>query len=170
MSSQKLSDFEEKNRSYISNKNVNENLCQKFIRLEDIENEFDQFNKSRNFNIDINKAQSSLNSVLKNKSLHFNEIEIKGFKEKIKKEFNSKQNKLNVTESIIKCEKIQPVNLNSLYKWEKIDKEVQGKEESSEQNIDEPECLDEMDINKKISIFSQYYVYYYQKNFQKNLV
>ena len=169
MSSQKLSNFEEKNRSHISNKNLYENLCQKFIRLEDIENGFDQFCLNRNFNIDINEAQSSLNSILKNKSLHFNETEIKEFREKINKDFDSKQNKLNVTESINKCEKIQPVNLNSLYKWEKIDKEVQGKEESI-LNIDEPECLDEMDINKKISIYSQYYVYYYQKSFQKNLI
>jgi hypothetical protein len=170
ISSQRISDFEDKNRSHVSDKNLYENLCQKFIRLEDIENEFYQFGLSAKFNIDINEAQSSLNSVLKNKSPHFNETEIKELKEKMKKDFNSKQNKFNGTESIIKGENIQPVNLNSLYKWEKIDKEVQGKEESTQLNIDEPECLDEMDINKKISIYSQCYVYYYQKNFKKNLI
>ena len=177
ISSQKLSQFDEKNRSTMkssfSNKNITESLSQNFTRIEDLENEFSEFCLNKNVNIDINKVQLSIKDVLKQNSLDFDQEEITRFRKNLKDEFNLKQNKLSLTEidpSDNKQEIFEPFNLNNLYKWEQILKPKEKHDESSQIDIIESKSLEEMDIDKKISIYSQFYCYFYKKQLKKELI
>jgi hypothetical protein len=175
LSSQKMADFDEKNRSSIKSsfpsQNLSENLSQNFTRIEELENEFREFCTNKNSNIDINEEQSSIKSNLVKISLDFNETQIRELRKIFSNEFSLKQSKTSVINQV---EKEHPVNLNSLYKWEQIDepsKKSANESGPSNTNVEKNDKqMDIREINKKISIYSQHYCYFYKKKLKEYFV